>query len=149
MSTLVLIMVWCPQRTNHYLRQCWSKSWYQYDVTVPGGFPHLHDGDNSTNDYSVVICVNSMELHVAVVYFLQIYRYEIFHRQSVTSPTMALLSVACKTDKSWFAPPKPDISVLGALSQRRSKTRTKDNIRNVTSNLKLLRRLYPCEVNTN
>ena len=34
-STLVHVMAWCCQATNHYLSQCWPRSLTPYDVTRP------------------------------------------------------------------------------------------------------------------
>ena len=34
-STLVQVMAWCRQATNHYLRQCWPRSLTPYGVTGP------------------------------------------------------------------------------------------------------------------
>ena len=34
-STLVQVMAWCRQATNHYLSQCWSRSLSPYGVTRP------------------------------------------------------------------------------------------------------------------
>ena len=34
-STLVQVMAWCRQTTNHYLSQCWPRSVSPYDVTRP------------------------------------------------------------------------------------------------------------------
>ena len=34
-STLVQVMAWCPQATNHYLSQCWPRFMSPYDVTRP------------------------------------------------------------------------------------------------------------------
>ena len=34
-STLVQVMVWCRQATNHYLSQCLSRSLSPYGVTRP------------------------------------------------------------------------------------------------------------------
>ena len=33
--TLVQVMAWCHQATNHYLNQCWPRSTSPYDVTKP------------------------------------------------------------------------------------------------------------------
>ena len=40
-STLVQVMAWCRQATNHYLNQCWARSLPPYGVTRPqwGVFP--------------------------------------------------------------------------------------------------------------
>ena len=35
LSTMVQVMAWCRQSTNHYLSQCWLKSPSPYDVTRP------------------------------------------------------------------------------------------------------------------
>ena len=34
-STLVQVMAWCCQATNHYLSQCWPRSMSPYGVTMP------------------------------------------------------------------------------------------------------------------
>ena len=34
-STLIQVMAWCCQATNHYLSQCWPKSMSPYSVTRP------------------------------------------------------------------------------------------------------------------
>ena len=34
-STLVQVMAWCHQATNHYMIQCWLRSLLLYDVTRP------------------------------------------------------------------------------------------------------------------
>ena len=34
-STLVQVMAWCRQATNHYLSQCWTRSLSPYGVTRP------------------------------------------------------------------------------------------------------------------
>ena len=34
-STLVQVMVWCRQATNHYLSQCWPRSVSPYGITRP------------------------------------------------------------------------------------------------------------------
>ena len=34
-STLVQVMAWCHQATNHYLNQCWPRSMMLYGVTEP------------------------------------------------------------------------------------------------------------------
>ena len=34
-STLVQVMAWCRQATNHYLSQCWPRSLSPYGVTRP------------------------------------------------------------------------------------------------------------------
>ena len=34
-STLVQVMAWCRQATNHYLSQCWPRSMSPYGVTRP------------------------------------------------------------------------------------------------------------------
>ena len=44
-STLVQVMTWCRQATNHYLSQCWPSSMSPYDVTRPqwvNGFVHRY-----------------------------------------------------------------------------------------------------------
>ena len=34
-STLVQVMAWCHQATNHYLSQCWSRTMSPYGITMP------------------------------------------------------------------------------------------------------------------
>ena len=36
-STMVQVMAWCRQATNHYLSQCWPRSMSPYGVTRPQG----------------------------------------------------------------------------------------------------------------
>ena len=33
--TLLQVMAWCCQATNHYLSQCWPRSLSPYDITCP------------------------------------------------------------------------------------------------------------------
>ena len=41
-STLVQVMVWCRQATNHYLSQCWPRFLSPYDVTRPQWVNRYH-----------------------------------------------------------------------------------------------------------
>ena len=36
-STVIQVMVWCPQATNHYLSQCWSRSFSPNGITRTQG----------------------------------------------------------------------------------------------------------------
>ena len=42
-STLVQVMAWCRQATNHYLSQCWSWFLSPYGVTRPEWVNHIQD----------------------------------------------------------------------------------------------------------
>ena len=39
-STLVQVMAWCHQATNHYLSLCWPWSMFWYDITRPQWVTH-------------------------------------------------------------------------------------------------------------
>ena len=59
-STLVQVMAWCRQATNHYLNQCWPRSPTSYGVTRPQWVKDhedttlktgIHNADEKCNRY--------------------------------------------------------------------------------------------------
>ena len=50
-SSLVQIMAWCHQATNHYLNQCWPRSMSSYDVTRPRWARQKEDSVDKINEW--------------------------------------------------------------------------------------------------
>ena len=66
-STLVQVMVWCHQATNHYLSQCWPRSMLPYGVTRPQWVDNInryHQGQ--VNEWMSQIHRQVLQTHLLV-----------------------------------------------------------------------------------
>ena len=63
-STLVYVMAWCRQATNHYLSQCWPRYMSPNGVTRPQCFNSLHSLNNELINIELTMCgPNFVESH--------------------------------------------------------------------------------------
>ena len=51
-STLVQVMAWCCQATNHYLSQCWPRSMSPHGITRPQWVNSLRHGDSYMHEWT-------------------------------------------------------------------------------------------------